>query len=39
MSVEWMTDDSDGAVNSDERRRPKNADVKAAHSMDASRVE
>ena len=36
VSVDWMVDDSDGAVNSEERRRPKKADVKAAHSMAAS---
>ena len=35
--VEGVRDVEDGAVNSEERRRPKKADVKAAHSMRASR--
>ena len=36
-SVEGMRVDVEGAVNSEERRRPKKAEVTAAHSMRASR--
>ena len=36
MSVEGRMEDEEGAVNSEERSNPKNADVKAAHSIIAS---
>ena len=37
MSVDGIALEADGAVNSEDLSKPKNADVTAAHSISASR--